>query len=153
MNLYDAVAFVLHFLICVLRTQYFLIHPTCYVECTRKYCNHKKINLEILMDLHVVSTIEFEQVVCRTLSVCVHVCIDVCLAGACAVERILLIFGIEELIRHRSVSGEYEHSNSTNRGLFTWAPKHSMIFFSQIALTTFIEFQKFMGTVSVNNTA
>jgi hypothetical protein len=82
------------------------------------------------MDLHVVSTIEFEQVVCRTPSVCVHVCIDVCLAGACTVERILLIFGFQELIRHRSVSGEYEHSNSSH------GPQHTeWSFFSQMALT------------------
>jgi hypothetical protein len=77
-----------------------------------KNCNGEKVDV-ILMDWHVFSAIEFEQVLleCRP-SVCLHVCIDVCLDGACTVERILLMFGIRELIRHRSLSGDYENSDS-----------------------------------------
>jgi hypothetical protein len=37
------------------------------------------------------------------------------LANPLTVGRILFIFGIQEFIHHRSVSGEYEHSSSKNR--------------------------------------
>lgn len=51
--MYEVVAFTLYILI--------YVHPTYYVEYARKHCNDKGMNLDILTDLHVVSTIQFEQ--------------------------------------------------------------------------------------------
>jgi hypothetical protein len=49
-------------------------------------------------------------------------------------------FAIPEVIRYRSVIGEYEHSSSKNRGPFKWTPKHKVEIFSRPAKMKLLKF-------------
>jgi hypothetical protein len=83
----------------------------------------KIFNVKILSDLHVFGSPEYVKVVfdmpCVCLSVCMYVYMYVRtyvrLARAWRVRWTLIIFGIQKLIRHRSIHSKYEHSSSENR--------------------------------------
>jgi hypothetical protein len=49
----------------------------------RKYCGRETIDLEILTDMHVFSTLEYEQIGfrMRSLCLCVYMCVYVCMYG------------------------------------------------------------------------
>jgi hypothetical protein len=76
----------------------------------------KQIVLEILTALHVLWLLGYEKVVFVMLSVWMCLCIYVRFATVWTVWRILFIFDIQELVHHRSMHDQYEHSSSKNKG-------------------------------------
>jgi hypothetical protein len=76
----------------------------------RKYCDSEDTDFGILTDFHVLSTTPPPPE--RLVSL--YVRMDVALAGARTVERILFMFGIHELVRYKSTPGEYSASKVKN---------------------------------------
>jgi hypothetical protein len=99
--------------LCFLLLPYFLIH----LACDRKYYNNekRKKDHEILKGLDIFRSPDYENVVSGTPSVCPFVCMDVHLATASTVGRVLFIFSVQECIHFRSVA---YNSSSKIRGDF-----------------------------------
>jgi hypothetical protein len=67
----------------------------------------KKIYSEIFMDLDIFIPLAYENVDLGLLSVCMHVCTNMCLAGARTTEWKIFIFGIQEFIHCHAVLCKY----------------------------------------------
>jgi hypothetical protein len=89
----------------------------------KKYCDDEKTELEILMDLHVLSNwigvVSVMFSICMYTSICMYGC---ALANAWTVWSTLFILGIQEFIYHRLVCNDYEYCSS-NRGTCQIGPK------------------------------
>jgi hypothetical protein len=53
---------------------------------------------------------------CLVYYVCMYACMDVLRASTSTPRLVFFMFGIQELIRHRSLFSDYENSSSKNRG-------------------------------------
>jgi hypothetical protein len=76
----------------------------------------KNIDLDILTDLLVLNTSQYERFFFLILSICTYACVYVRLANGWTVGRILFIFDILKCIHHTFVIGDYQRSIFKNRG-------------------------------------